>query len=127
MQCFPNQASQILQAVRYYRYYIYCLYHSHILSIISILYNMCHLHTVSKLKLYSVLFIITTKITLNIVSTVCNYLIFYNIKWQFYCYQELLDFRRDEGDPQDVSTVVRVLLNISNTERYCNMYTCTYV
>ena len=60
MQCLPNQATQILQAV-----YTYYLYHSHILPITSIPYNMCHLHTISKSKLDSVLLIITTEITLN--------------------------------------------------------------
>ena len=109
--------------IRLHRYYrlsditdiTYCLYHSHMLPIISIRYNMCHLHTVYKLKLDSILFIITTKISLNTICTVCNYLIFYNIKWQFYYYQELLDFRRDEGDPQDVSTAV--FYSISATQK----------
>ena len=82
---------------------------------------MCHLHTISKPKLNSVSFIIKTDITLNTICTVCNYLIFYNIKHQFHYYQELLDFRRDEGDQQDVSTAVFY------SERYCNMYTCTYI
>ena len=65
MQCLPNQAAQILQAV-----YTYYLYHSHILPIISIPYNICHLHTISKPKLNSVLFIITAEITVN---TICTY------------------------------------------------------
>ena len=78
---------------------------------------MCPLHTVSTPKLGSVLFIITTEIILNTI-----YLIVYK---QFYYYQELLDFRRDEGNPQDVSTAV--FYSISATERYCSVYICTYV
>ena len=83
---------------------------------------MCHLHTISKSKLDTALFI-TTEITLNTICIVCNYLIFYNIKWQFYYYQELLDFRRDEGDPQDVSTAV--FYSISATQKVTAI--CTYV
>ena len=86
---------------------------------------MCHLHTISKPKLDSVLFIITTEITLNKICIVCNYLIFYNIKWQLYYYQELLDFRRDEGDPQDVSTAM--FYSISATQKGTAVYIHMYI
>ena len=117
IQCLPNKASQILQSV-----YAYCLYHSHILPITSIPYNMCHLHTISKPKLDSILFIIITEITLNTICIGCNYLIVY-IKWRFYYYQELLDFRRDEGDSQDMSTAV--FYSISATQKGTAI--CTHV
>ena len=90
------------------------------LPIISVPYNMCHLHAISKPKLDSVLFIITTEITLNTICIVCNYLIFYK---QFYYYQELLDFRRDERDSQDVSTAV--FYSISATQKGTAI--CTHV
>ena len=78
MQCLPNQAS-------HYRLCTHTAYVTHIrmLPIISIPYDMHHLHKISKPKLSYVLFIITTEITLNTICIVCNYLIFYIIKWQF--------------------------------------------
>ena len=87
---------------------------------------MCHLYTISKPKLNSVLFIITTEITLNTICIVCNYLIFYNIKHQFHYYQELLDFRRDEGDPQDVSTAVFYSISATQKGTAICTHVCTY-
>ena len=121
MQCLPNQAS-------HYRLCTHTAHvtHIHMLPIISIAYDMHHLHVISKPKLNSVLFIITTKITLNTICIVCNYLIFYNIKWQLYYYQELLDFRRDEGDSQDVSTAVFYSISATQKGTVICMRVCIY-